>query len=89
MRTTIDLPEDLLRRARATAALRGVKLKDFVAGLIEAGLAATAAEPPRRGHRGPVPVVIPASGRKIQSLTNSEIFEILNREDDESHGRLP
>ena len=30
MKTTIDLPDDLYRRAKATAALRGRKLKDLV-----------------------------------------------------------
>lgn len=36
MRTTVDLPDDLFRRAKAVAALRGRKLKD----LIEEGLRA-------------------------------------------------
>ena len=39
MRTTIDIPEDLLRRTKATAALRGMKLKDLVSMLLEQGLA--------------------------------------------------
>ena len=30
MRTTIDIPEHLLRRAKADAALRGLRLKDIV-----------------------------------------------------------
>lgn len=30
MRTTIDIPEELLRRAKAEAALRGIRLKDYV-----------------------------------------------------------
>jgi hypothetical protein len=30
MRTTVDLPDELLRRAKATAALRGQKLKDLI-----------------------------------------------------------
>jgi hypothetical protein len=30
MRTTVDLPDDLFRRAKAAAALRGQKLKDLV-----------------------------------------------------------
>jgi Arc/MetJ family transcription regulator len=30
MRTTIDLPDELFRRAKAEAALRGRKLRDFV-----------------------------------------------------------
>ena len=30
MRTTVDLPDELFRRAKAAAALRGRKLKDLV-----------------------------------------------------------
>lgn len=30
MKTTVDLPDDLFRKAKATAALRGVKFKDLV-----------------------------------------------------------
>jgi hypothetical protein len=42
MRTTVDLPDDLFRRAKSEAALRGKKLKD----LIEEGLRAVLDEPP-------------------------------------------
>ena len=35
MRTTLDLPDELLRLAKARAALRGIKLKDFVAQALE------------------------------------------------------
>jgi hypothetical protein len=31
VRTTIDIPDDLLRQAKARAAIRGMKLKDYVA----------------------------------------------------------
>ena len=34
MRTTIDVPEEILRRAKARAALRGIKLKDYVAEVL-------------------------------------------------------
>lgn len=38
MRTTLDLPDELLRHAKARAALRGMKLKDFVAEALHAAL---------------------------------------------------
>jgi len=41
MRTTIDLPDELFRRAKAQAALRGKKFKD----LIEEGLRAVVDKP--------------------------------------------
>jgi len=89
MRTTIDLPEDLLRRAKATAALRGMKMKDLVAELVQMGLDnPTRASLVRKGMNSPIPVTIPATGTKIPSRTNAEIFEMLDREDDLDHGRL-
>jgi hypothetical protein len=42
MRTTIDIPDDLFRRAKSQAALRGRKLKD----LVEEGLRAVIDKPP-------------------------------------------
>jgi len=42
MRTTVDLPDELFRRAKSEAALRGKKLKD----LIEEGLRAVLEQPP-------------------------------------------
>jgi hypothetical protein len=48
MRTTIEIPDDLFRKAKAQAALEGVRLRD----LIERGLRLALAEPapsaPRR-----------------------------------------
>ena len=89
MRTTVDIPDELLRKTKATAALRGMKMKDLIVKLIESGLSTIGTEvEPRLGHRTAVPVLIPASGRKIPVLTNAQIFEILDQEDDEAHGRL-
>jgi hypothetical protein len=38
MRTTIDLPDPLFRRVKATAAARGLKLKDLVITALEAAI---------------------------------------------------
>jgi hypothetical protein len=48
MKTTVEVPDDLYRRAKAEAALRGRKLKD----LIEEGLRLVLASP-RKAHRRP------------------------------------
>ena len=50
MKTTLELPDDLMRRVKVRAAQSDSKLKDTVAQLLEAGLrgaslAATAAPP--------------------------------------------
>ena len=38
MKTTIDLPDVLFRRAKATAAVRGVSLKSFITRAVEQSL---------------------------------------------------
>jgi hypothetical protein len=38
MKTTLEIPDDLFRRTKATAALRGESLKDFVTGALQAHL---------------------------------------------------
>jgi hypothetical protein len=81
MRTTIDLPDDILRRAKAVAALRGLKLKDLIASYIERGLESSTALPELAGHRRPLPAFIPPTGRPIPSLSNAQIEEILLREE--------
>ena len=60
MKTTLELPGDLMRRIKRRAVHRNRKLKDEIAQLLEAGMAsAPDPEPPRRppkpvrlrGHR--------------------------------------
>jgi hypothetical protein len=41
MKTTLDLPDELMRRVKIRAAERNQKLKDVLAELIQLGLAAT------------------------------------------------
>jgi predicted component of type VI protein secretion system len=48
MKTTVELPDDLYRRAKAEAALRGYKFREFV----EEGLR-LALETPRKTRRPP------------------------------------
>ena len=40
MKTTVDLPDALFRRAKATAAERGMSLKSFISRAVEQSLAA-------------------------------------------------
>jgi hypothetical protein len=41
MKTTLELPDELLRRTKAVAALRGMSMRDFVAQALEAQLKTT------------------------------------------------
>jgi len=52
MKTTLEIPDDLFRQAKATAALHGESLKDFVTTALKAHVETQAAEAPReRGWR--------------------------------------
>lgn len=82
MRTTLDLPDPTFRKLKAEASLRGLKLKEIVCQLIEAGLAspvrdAAKATPPR----SKLPVIRKPSGKKHPALANEHIEEILAMEE--------
>jgi hypothetical protein len=83
MRTTIDLSDDLYRRAKATAALRGIKFKELVAQSLETILLRPVNESSdKRRERTPLPPPVrPPTGRPIPALTNAEIEAILTLED--------
>jgi hypothetical protein len=82
MRTTIDLPDELLRQVKAKAALDGLKLKDLILRYVEEGLkgAPLYAAPPKR-QRSDIPVSRAATGRTLPALTNKEIQRILDEEE--------
>lgn len=83
MRTTIDFPEDLLRRAKARAALDGLPLKELVTRCLEQGLrrGIPTGEGPARRRRSDLPVVRSATGRPLPDLTNAELYHILEEEE--------
>jgi hypothetical protein len=83
MRTTLDLPDEIFRKLKAEAALRGFKLKELVAQFIERGLAADAGQPPPPGQRSAFPVAI---ARDLDTpmtpvLTNEQLHSLLEEED--------
>jgi hypothetical protein len=86
MRTTIDLPDDLFRRAKATAALRGVKLKELFTSIIERGLMTAPEVGERFGRNYPFPVVIDAPNVEVPLMTNDEAvfgtLDCIRRRDD-------
>ena len=53
MRTTLDLPDDLMRHLKSRAALEGRSLRDLVLELVTRGLQAPAAVP----NATPLPLV--------------------------------
>lgn len=82
MRTTIDLPDDLLRQVKAKAAIDGMKLKDLIIHYVEQGLkGAPSPTAPLRRQRSELPVARAATGHTLAALTNAEIQRILDKEE--------
>ena len=70
MRTTIELPDDLLARAKSSAALSGVSLKEFFIEAVEQKLA------PRQARTRRPPLAIGSViARRIGVLTPEQIDE--------------
>ena len=66
MRTTIDIPDALFRRTKATAAARGITLKQMIVDAVEHELNQT--KPIAKKTRPPgLPVVHLESGRMLDS----------------------
>jgi len=78
MRTTLDLPDVLARRAKLAAVRRDMSLKDLVVTALEHELDARAAKP--KGKPVKLPLV---KSRKpgSRSLTPEEVHSILAREE--------
>ena len=60
MKTTLELPDELMRRVKTRAVQRNQKLKDAFAQLLEAGMAAEPAG--RSGNELPDPVSLKKHG---------------------------
>jgi hypothetical protein len=73
MRTTVDLPDTLFRKMKATAALRGVSLKQFITDAIEAEIS----KPPGgRRYRVKLPLIRSKRPGTLD-LTNARIEDLL------------
>ncbi len=92
MRTTLDIPEDVLRKAKSEAALRGIPLKDYVTEAIRAALqddtASVAESGPDYGSDEQVladdcvfPLIRGAGGPALRDLTPERVHEILEEEE--------
>jgi hypothetical protein len=84
MRTTVDLPEALLKRAKIAAVERGTTLRELVGGALirELGDPARRERPARRVRFPIVPSREPGS----LSLTNADIAAAEADEDARRHG---
>jgi hypothetical protein len=78
MRSTFDLPDDLLKRAKIAAVKRGSTLRDLVAEALRRLLAEQSA--PERKRMTEAPVRLPP-GHTIPIRSNSEIAKLFEQED--------
>jgi hypothetical protein len=82
MRTTIDLPNELFRQAKASAAMRGIKLRELIIECVSLGLTAegwpATEEVPKRSVRTFAHRV---GGDAVPSLSPQQIAKIFNEDE--------
>ena len=75
MRTTIELPNALFRRTKATAALRGSSMKDLIVRAIEREVGPRPSKP-AKSQSSKLPVLHLKPGAKLD-LTNFDFDDLL------------
>jgi len=79
MRTTVDIPDPLFRRAKAAAALEGKRLKEFLTEAVVHELERSA---DRKIVRKTVSLpLVPSNRPGTLHLTSDDIARVLSRED--------
>lgn len=78
MRTTLDLPDDLMRHLKSRAALEGRSLRDLVLALVERGMQ----EPAPRASVAPPTLPTISIGQPLgtASLTNAGLSALADEE---------
>lgn len=78
MKTTLDIPDDLFRQTKATAAMRGESLKDFVTAALRAHLEGPRAREGRRvrGWRSVFGQARPEEVEEIDRIVAEELERI-------------
>lgn len=86
MKTTIEIPDELFREAKARAAMNGIKLKDLITDALRTKLHAV---PAPKGHRVKFPIIEgnPDGPRITDEIVNAAI-EDMYREEAEYHAQF-
>jgi hypothetical protein len=69
MRTTLDIPDELFRQAKAKAALEGLSLKDVLTRFVENGLREANPPPTTARQRSKLPVIKRRARSSVPDLT--------------------
>jgi len=78
MRTTVDLPDQLMKRAKIEAVRRGSTLRDLLADALRRLLADQG--PPQGTRMDEAPIKLPP-GHTIPIRSNAEIAQLFDQED--------
>ena len=79
MRTTLDLPDALLRQLKARAALEGTSLKALMRSVVERGLKAPPGrEPDPSARQAPLPSIRLGRPLNLAHPSNAALFDLLD-----------
>ena len=84
MRTTLDLPDDLLRHAKIAAIKKGTTLRELVGQALSHELGLKAGKPSGR-KRAKFPIFTSTSPG-VMELTNADLSKLETKEDVRRHG---
>ena len=76
MKTTLDIPDDLFRQAKASAALLGESLEDFVTAALRAHLESQLTAPQKPGWRRVFGKARPEHVEEINRILDEELESI-------------
>lgn len=86
MKTTLDLPDDLMREVKLRAVEENRKLKDMVADLLRRGLAQEPAGSPHIRNRVKLPLIKGAHrARPDEEMTPERLAQVLIDQEAEWH----
>lgn len=78
MRTTLDLPDPLLRQLKSRAALQGTTLKQLIREAIERGLSAPPAPERIEGQRSTPPSLVLGRPLRAKRFSNAALSALLD-----------
>jgi hypothetical protein len=85
MRTTLDLPDDLLKRAKITAVERGTTLRELMEAALKRELSRSSTQASKR-RRAKFPIFTSAAPGSPK-FTNADLARLEAAEDIQRHGR--
>jgi len=82
MKTTLDLPDGLMRAIKMRAVRENRKLKNLIAELLRRGLALQTERAGERGHRVALPLIrVAHSAARDEEMTPDRVSEVLIEEE--------